>query len=180
MKHTISLEVNGLMHRLEVPARRLLIDVIREDLGLTGTKRGCESSICGICTLLVDGRSVHACCVFAVQVNGKRIATIEGLSQGGRLHPVQQAFVDHLGYQCGFCTPGMIMSSVALLGENADPTDEQIRLGLTGNVCRCTGYVKIIKSVQAAAAVMRAAGERTQPAAEASTSRFITPSSIPP
>jgi carbon-monoxide dehydrogenase small subunit len=158
MKHAIALEVNGRPHRLEVEAGRLLVEVIREDLGLTGTKRGCESNICGTCTVLVNGLSVHACCLLAVQANGKRITTIEGLSRGGELHPVQRAFIDHLGFQCGFCTPGMIMSSVALLDETPDPSPEQVRLALTGNICRCTGYIKIVKSVLAAATVVQAAG----------------------
>jgi carbon-monoxide dehydrogenase small subunit len=158
MKHVINVEINGLAQRLEVEPHRLLVDLVREDLGLTGTKRGCESSICGLCTVLVNGRSVHACCLLAVQVNGQRVTTIEGLSRDGRLHPVQQAFIDYLGFQCGFCTPGMIMSAVALLNECPNPTEEQVRLGLTGNVCRCTGYVKIFQSVRAAAQVMSARG----------------------
>lgn len=155
MKHSITLEVNGRRHRLEVEPRRLLVEVIRDDLGLTGTKRGCESNICGSCTVLLEGHSVHACCVLAVQAGGKRVTTVEGLAEGGTLHPVQKGFLDHLGFQCGFCTPGMILSSVALLSENPEPTPEEIRLGLTGNICRCTGYVKIVESVQAAAQGMK-------------------------
>jgi len=151
MKQKITVEVNGRMRELEVEPRRLLVELIRDDLGLTGTKHACESNICGSCTVLLDGQNVHSCCVLAVQADGKKVTTIEGLSRGAGLHPVQQAFLDHLGYQCGFCTPGMIMSSVALLSENPAPTDEEIRFGLTGNICRCTGYVQIIESVKAAA-----------------------------
>jgi aerobic carbon-monoxide dehydrogenase small subunit len=155
MKNKITLEVNGREHQLEVESRRLLVEVIRDDLGLTGTKRGCESNICGSCTVMLDGQTVHACCVLAVQADGKKVTTIEGLSQGNELHPVQQGFLDHLGFQCGFCTPGMIMSAAALLDENPDPSEAEIRYGLTGNICRCTGYVKIIESVQAAAQALR-------------------------
>ena len=155
MRNQISLEINGRQHHLEVESRRLLVEVLRDDLGLTGTKRGCESNICGACTVLLDGRNVHSCCVLAVQADGKKVTTIEGLSRGNQLHPVQQGFLDKLGFQCGFCTPGMIMSSVALLDENANPTEAEIRYGLTGNICRCTGYVKIIESVQAAAEALR-------------------------
>jgi len=155
MRNQISLEINGRQHHLEVESRRLLVEVLRDDLGLTGTKRGCESNICGACTVLLDGRNVHSCCVLAVQADGKKVTTIEGLSRGNELHPVQQGFLDKLGFQCGFCTPGMIMSSVALLDENANPTEAEIRYGLTGNICRCTGYVKIIESVQAAAEALR-------------------------
>ena len=155
MRNQISLEINGRQHHLEVESRRLLVEVLRDDLGLTGTKRGCESNICGACTVLLDGRNVHSCCVLAVQADGKKVTTIEGLSRGNQLHPVQQGFLDKLGFQCGFCTPGMIMSSVALLDENANATEAEIRYGLTGNICRCTGYVKIIESVQAAAEALR-------------------------
>jgi carbon-monoxide dehydrogenase small subunit len=160
MKHHIRLEVNGEMCVLEVESRRLLIEVLRDDLGLTGAKAACETNNCGACTVLMDGRSVHACCVLAVQADGKRITTIEGLGCPGALHPVQQAFLDHLGYQCGFCTPGMIMSSTALLDENADPTADEVRHYLTGNICRCTGYAKIVESVLAAARGMHTGGAR--------------------
>jgi aerobic-type carbon monoxide dehydrogenase small subunit (CoxS/CutS family) len=155
VKYPITLIVNKRPYPLEVEARQLLVQVLRDDLGLTGTKQGCESNICGSCTVLVEGQSVHACCVLAVQANGKRVTTIEGLSQDGNLHPVQKGFLDNLGFQCGFCTPGMIMSAYALLCENPDPTPEEIRSGLTGNICRCTGYVKIVESVQAAAQAMQ-------------------------
>lgn len=157
MKQLIRLEINGRSYQLEVESRRLLVEVIRDDLGLTGTKRGCESNICGACTVLLNGESVHSCCVLAVQAHGKNVMTIEGAGKDGKLHPVQQGFLDNLGYQCGFCTPGMIMSSIALLNENPNPTPEEIRLGLTGNICRCTGYVKIVQSIQAAAEAIRTA-----------------------
>jgi carbon-monoxide dehydrogenase small subunit len=151
MKHTIKLVVNGKSHELEVESRRLLVEVLREELGLTGTKRGCESSTCGACTVLLDGRSVHACSILAVQANGKQVTTIEGIGSKNQLHPVQQAFLSHQGYQCGYCTPGMVMSAVALLDENPNPTDEEIQFGMAGNLCRCTGYVKIVRSVREAA-----------------------------
>jgi carbon-monoxide dehydrogenase small subunit len=151
MKHRIKLLVNGEPYELEVESRRLLVEVLREDLGLTGTKRGCESSICGACTVLLDGASVHACSILAVQANGKSVTTIEGLGTKNHLHPVQQAFYENQGYQCGFCTPGVILSAVALLSDNPRPTSEEVQLGMAGNLCRCTGYVKIVKSVLAAA-----------------------------
>jgi aerobic-type carbon monoxide dehydrogenase small subunit (CoxS/CutS family) len=154
MKHTIQLLVNGKPHTLEVESRRLLVQVLRDDLGLTGTKRGCESSICGACTVLLDGQSVHACSILAVQANGKSVTTIEGLGTKDHLHPVQKAFYENQGYQCGFCTPGVVMSAVALLNDDPRPTPEEVRLGMAGNLCRCTGYVKIIKSVLAAAEAM--------------------------
>lgn len=153
----ITLTVNGITHKRVVEPQRLLVEVIRDDLGLLGAKRGCEANVCGACTVLLDGKSVHSCCVLAVQADGKSVTTIEGLETEGSLHPVQQAYLDHLGYQCGYCTPGMILSSVALLNENPEPSPEEIKYGLTGNVCRCTGYVKIVKSVQAAAEAMREA-----------------------
>ena len=151
MRHRIWLEVNGRRCDLEVEARRLLVEVIREDLGLSGTKRGCESNICGACTVLLDGKNAHSCCVLAIQADGRKITTIEGLSQGAEMHPMQKSFLENLGFQCGFCTPGMIIAAVALLSEAPNPTDEEIRYGLTGNICRCTGYVQIAESVRAAA-----------------------------
>jgi len=134
-----------------VESRRRLIEVLRDDLHLTGTKTACEANVCGSCTVLLDGQSVHACTVLALQADGREVSTIESLLTGDELHPLQQAYLDHLGYQCGFCTPGMVMASLALLNENPDPTPEQVRLGLTGNICRCTGYLKIVESVLAAA-----------------------------
>jgi len=133
-----------------------LLDFLREELSLKGTKKGCDSGQCGVCTILMDGKTIDACLVLAIQADGKEILTIEGLSPGGRLHPLQEAFVEEGAVQCGFCTPGMILSAKALLDEKKDPSEEEIREALSGNLCRCTGYVKIIKAVQKAAAMMRA------------------------
>jgi carbon-monoxide dehydrogenase small subunit len=149
-KHTIHITVNGKFYELEVESRRRLVEILRDNLGLTGTKTACEANVCGSCTVLLDGKSVHSCTILAVQADGKEIRTIEGASEEKQLHPVQQAYLNHLGYQCGFCTPGMIMASIALLEENPNPSSEEVRLGLTGNICRCTGYVKIVESVLAA------------------------------
>lgn len=160
-KHTIQLVINGQTHTLEVEPRRLLVEVLRDDLGLTGTKRGCESSICGACTVLLDGHSVHACSVLAVQANGKSVTTIEGLGRKDHLHPVQKAFYENQGYQCGFCTPGVVMSAVALLSDSPRPTPEEVQLGMAGNLCRCTGYVKIVRSVLAASEAMRQGQEQS-------------------
>jgi len=147
----IRITVNGKEHELHVKPWATLLDTLREDLGLTGTKEGCGQGECGACTVLMEGRPVNACLVLAMEANGKHIVTIEGLAKGDELHPLQQAFVDVGGLQCGFCTPGMILSAYALLDENPDPTDEEIRKGLEGNFCRCTGYTKIIESVRVAA-----------------------------
>ncbi len=132
-----------------------LLDFLREDLGLKGTKRGCDSGQCGACTIIMDGKTMNACLVLAIQADGKEILTIEGLSSGGRIHPLQEAFVEEGAVQCGFCVPGMILSAKALLDENNDPSEEEIREALSGNLCRCTGYVKIIKAVQKASTLMR-------------------------
>ncbi len=132
-----------------------LLDFLRGELGLKGTKKGCDSGQCGACTVLMNGKTVDACLVLAIQADGREILTIEGLSSGGRLHPLQEAFVEEGAVQCGFCTPGMILSAKALLDEKKDPSEEEIREALSGNLCRCTGYVKIIKAVQKAAALMR-------------------------
>jgi len=147
----INLTVNNQPYRLSVPPHRTLLDVIREDLGLTGTKEGCGLGECGACTVLIDGRAVNSCLVLAAEADGKEITTVEGLADGDKLHPIQQAFVDHGGLQCGFCTPGMILSAKALLDENPTPTEEEIKQGIAGNLCRCTGYAKIIESIKAAA-----------------------------
>lgn len=149
--HThVSLTVNGGKHTVEVEPRTLLVHVLRETLGLTGTHVGCDTSQCGACVVHIDGKSAKACAVLAVQVDGAEITTIEGLSNG-ELHPVQAAFKEHHGLQCGFCTPGMVMSSVDLLNQNPHPTEHEIRDWLEGNICRCTGYHNIVKAVQAAA-----------------------------
>jgi carbon-monoxide dehydrogenase small subunit len=152
----VAVTVNGRRHEAEVEPRRLLVHLLREDFGLTGTHVGCDSSTCGACTILVDGRSAKSCTMLAVQADGREITTIEGMEQGTTLHPLQQAFTDQHGLQCGFCTPGMIMQASWLLGENADPSDDQIRHGIAGNLCRCTGYVNIVKAIDQAAGELRA------------------------
>ncbi len=148
---TIEMTVNGERRRADVEPRMLLVEFIREQLRLTGTHIGCDTSFCGACTVLLDGAVIKSCTLFAVQADGAEITTVEALEKNGDLHPIQQAFSDHHGLQCGYCTPGMMMSSLALLAETPDPTDKDIRKALAGNVCRCTGYQNIIKSVQAAA-----------------------------
>ena len=147
MNQHIHLKVNGADYDLDLPARRLLVDCLRYDLGLTGTKEGCSVGVCGACTVLVDGNMVASCIMLAAAVDGTEITTIEGLAQGGRLHPVQQAFIDYGGFQCGICTPGQIMAAKALLDVNPNPTEEEIRHWMMGNLCRCTGYYKILESV---------------------------------
>jgi carbon-monoxide dehydrogenase small subunit len=149
--HTITVTVNGEEHAVEVESRLLLVHLLREKLGLTGTHVGCDTSHCGACTVLVDGVPVKSCTHFAVQVDGREVKTVEGLAEGGELHPIQQGFHEEHGLQCGFCTPGMMVVSAALLEENPDPTEQEIRWALSGNICRCTGYQKIVKSVQWAA-----------------------------
>ena len=147
----INLTVNNQTYRLSVPPHRTLLEVIREDLVLTGTKEGCSLGDCGACTVIMNGQAINSCLVLAAEADGKEITTIEGLAEGDKLHPIQQAFVDHGGLQCGFCTPGMIMSAKALLDKNPTPTEEEIKQGIAGNLCRCTGYTKIIESIKAAA-----------------------------
>jgi carbon-monoxide dehydrogenase small subunit len=156
-KVSIEVVVNNQLHQMEVPARRLLSDFIRDDLFLTGTKRGCETGVCGACSVLVDGEVVKSCLSLAVQANGHEITTVEGLSPDGILHPVQKAFVENGGFQCGYCTPGFLMAAIAILNEIPSPTEEQVRAGLGGNLCRCTGYVGIVESIMAAAEKMRGA-----------------------
>jgi carbon-monoxide dehydrogenase small subunit len=152
----VAVTVNGRRHEAEVEPRRLLVHLLREDFGLTGTHVGCDSSTCGACTVLVDGRSAKSCTMLAVQADGREITTIEGMEHGTTLHPLQQAFTDQHGLQCGFCTPGMIMQSAWFLAENPDPTDDEIRHGIAGNLCRCTGYVNIVKAIDQAAGELRA------------------------
>lgn len=151
MNQQINLTVNGESHLLEVPASRLLIDCLRYDLGLTGTKEGCSVGVCGACTVLVDGKLSASCIALAVAADGAEITTIEGVAQGGVLHPVQQAFIDHGGYQCGICTPGQVVAAVALLEANPSPTEDDVREWMKGNLCRCTGYYSIMESVVNAA-----------------------------
>jgi carbon-monoxide dehydrogenase small subunit len=150
--HTVEITVNGDEQTVQVPARKLLSDAIREDLGLTGTHVGCEHGVCGACTVLLDGRPVRSCLLFAVQVDGMSLETIEALGTGpDDLHPVQRAFWERHGLQCGFCTPGMVLAAKALLDENPRPSDLEIREAIAGNVCRCTGYVFIVDAIRAAA-----------------------------
>ena len=148
MKHHIQLTVNGEGYELDVADDRRLIDVLREDLGLTGTKEGCGVGVCGACTVIVDGKVRSACLTLAVMMDGREITTVEGLAEGGKLHPIQQEFIKRGAFQCGFCTPGMLMTTKALLDENPHPSEGEIREGLTGNLCRCTGYYKIVEAVQ--------------------------------
>ena len=151
-RHNISLKVNGLAYEKEVDSRLLLVHFIREVLVLTGTHIGCDTTHCGACTILLDGEPVKSCTVLAVQADGREIMTVEGLEKDGKLHPIQEGFWQEHGLQCGYCTPGMMMTSCALLQRNSNPTEEQIRQAISGNLCRCTGYVNIVKSVQYAAA----------------------------
>ncbi len=157
--HTVTVTVNGAVRTATVPARRLLSDFLRHDLGLTGTHVGCEHGVCGCCTVLLDGSAVRACLLLAVGVQGRDLTTIEGLAaKDGSLHPVQQAFHDHHGLQCGFCTPGFVLSACDFLADHPDPTTAEIREGMSGNLCRCTGYQNIATAVGAAAATLRETG----------------------
>ena len=149
MKVTIT--VNGKTHESDVEPRTLLVQYVREQLGLTGTNIGCDTSSCGACSLHVNGESVKSCTMLAVQADGCDVTTIEGLAQNGEMHPMQKAFMENHGLQCGYCTPGMVMASISLLKENPNPSEEEVRIGLEGNLCRCTGYHNIVKSVLAAA-----------------------------
>ncbi len=158
----ISVTVNGATQQSEVEPRLLLVHYLRDVLGLTGTHIGCETSLCGACTVMVDGQAVKSCTVLAAQVDGSNVTTIEGLAKDGNLHPVQQAFWEHHGLQCGFCTPGMIMATTQLLQRNPDPTEEEIRHGIEGNICRCTGYQHIVQAVQCAAKKMKSKSVATR------------------
>jgi carbon-monoxide dehydrogenase small subunit len=154
-RHTVKMSVNGEAVEREVEARTLLVHFLREDLALTGTHIGCDTSNCGACTVLVDGVAVKSCTLFAVQAEGAEIETIEALAAGGALHPLQEGFWEKHGLQCGYCTPGMIMSAKDLLAKNPDPTEDEIRHGISGNLCRCTGYNKIVEAIQYAAEKIR-------------------------
>ena len=147
----VHLSVNGAAREGRCEPRKLLVDFLREDLELTGTHVGCEHGICGACTLLLDGRPARSCLTFAVQADGARIETVESLARGGELHPIQQAFQENFGLQCGFCTPGILMTTAFFLAENPDPTEDEVRAELSGNICRCTGYEHIVQSILAAA-----------------------------
>ena len=151
MKRNIKLNINSECYEMAIDPWKTLLEVLREELSLFGTKKGCDTGDCGACTVLMDGKSVLSCLILAAETEGKEIITIEGLAQQGRLHPVQEAFIQNGAIQCGFCTPGMILTAKAFLDENPEPGEEEIRRGLSGNVCRCTGYVKIVEAVQSAA-----------------------------
>ena len=151
MKTPLTLTVNGIAYEVEVEPERSLLMALREDVGLTGTKEGCDDSECGACMVLLDGRPLNSCSYLALQAGGRQVTTVEGLADGGGLHPLQRAFLEEFGVQCGFCTPGMLMSSKALLDTNPRPTEEEVRFALGGNLCRCTGYQKIVRAVMQAA-----------------------------
>jgi aerobic carbon-monoxide dehydrogenase small subunit len=151
----ITVIVNGTEHKADVEPRTLLVHLIRENLNLTGTHIGCDTSSCGACTILLDGKSVKSCTILAVQANGKSVGTIEGVIADGKLHPLQEGFKENHALQCGFCTPGMIMRSIELLENNPNPTEDEIRWGISGNLCRCTGYNNIVKAIEYASAKMR-------------------------
>ncbi|MEE8349124.1 MAG: (2Fe-2S)-binding protein [Acidobacteriota bacterium] len=152
MTQTIRLRVNGKDHTVQVPARRLLVDCLRYDLGLTGTKEGCSVGVCGACTVLMDGQPISSCLALAVFADGKEIVTVEGISGEEKLDKIQQSFIDHGGFQCGMCTPGMVVTAKALLEQNPNPSPDEIKEWMMGNLCRCTGYYQIIESIQRAAA----------------------------
>jgi carbon-monoxide dehydrogenase small subunit len=151
----VTITVNGVKHTKSVEDRTLLVNFLRDDLGLTGTHVGCDTSQCGCCTVHLNGRAVKSCSLVAAQANGGQVTTIEGLAKKGKLHPIQQAFSDCHGLQCGFCTPGMIMATAGLLKDNPSPTEDQIYKGLEGNLCRCTGYINIVKAVKRSAKLLR-------------------------
>jgi carbon-monoxide dehydrogenase small subunit len=154
----IQLSINGEKYEADVEPRLLLVHLIRENLRLTGTHIGCDTTHCGACTVLMDGRPVKSCTVFAIQANGKQLMTVEGLEQDGKLHPLQASFMSEHGLQCGYCTPGMLMTSYAFLQKHPKPSEDDIRMAISGNLCRCTGYVNIVKAVQHAAAMLSQGG----------------------
>lgn len=156
----IELNVNSILYRVEVKPKDTLLYVLREKLNLTGTKEGCGVGDCGACTVIVDGAAYNSCLLLAIRMEGKKIQTIEGLAEGGDLHPLQKSFVEHGGLQCGYCTPGMILSAKALLDENPDPSEAEIRTAIAGNLCRCTGYKKIVDAIKAAAVEIRHMGSQ--------------------
>ena len=159
MNQKVHLKINGTDHELDIPARRLLVDCIRYDIGLTGTKESCSVGVCGACAVLVNGQMYASCITLAVAVDGSEITTIEGIAENGNLHPIQQAFIDHGGFQCGICTPGQVIAAKSLLEENPAPTEDEIKEYMMGNLCRCTGYYGILNSIVAAADTMnKAAG----------------------
>lgn len=157
MKKTINFKINGAEHSVEVEPRKLLVHLIREDLSMTGTHIGCDTTSCGACTVLINGRSAKSCTILAVQIDGKEITTVEGLATADGLHPLQEGFKENHGLHCGFCTPGMMLRAVELLEKNPNPSESEIRWGISGNLCRCTGYNNIVKAIQYASAKMRGA-----------------------
>ena len=163
-KHPVTITVNGTPYTREIESRMLLVHFLREELSLTGTHIGCDTTSCGACTVLLDGKAVKSCTIFAVSANGKSVETIEGVAQNGALHPLQEGFWEKHGLQCGYCTPGMIMSAKYLLSQNPDPTEEEIRKGISGNLCRCTGYNKIVEAIQYAAEKMQSEAKEGVPA----------------
>ena len=156
MLKELKLTINGEAYELAVKPNTLLLDLLTGELGLTGAIRGCDSGSCGSCTVILDGKAVKSCSILALQTDGKEITTIEGLADGDKLHPIQQAFIDHGAVQCGYCTPGMIISAKALLDENSDPTEDEVRQAMRGNLCRCTGYVKIVDAILASGSKVKA------------------------
>jgi len=164
MKRPVTLTINGAPHAVEVEPRALLVQVLRDDLNLTGTHIGCDTSQCGACTVLIEGHAVKSCTVFALQAEGQAITTIEGIGSAEKLHPLQAAFWEKHGLQCGFCTPGMILCAADLLGRNPDPSEVEIRHAIEGNLCRCTGYQNIVAAIQSAAAAMRGTNAEGTPA----------------
>jgi carbon-monoxide dehydrogenase small subunit len=170
MGQSITVTVNGEKKSAEVEPRLLLVHFLREKLRLTGTHIGCDTTHCGACTVLVEGTPVKSCTMLAVQADGQQVTTVEGLLTGGALHPIQSAFKEEHGLQCGFCTPGMMLTSVALLKDTPDPTDDEIRWALSGNICRCTGYMNIVKAVKSAAATMKASAAVPEAATAAARS----------
>ena len=151
----IALDVNDRIYEIDIEPCETLVEVLRDKIGLTGTKRGCDVGGCGTCTVLFDGKPVYSCMIFAARAEGKKVTTIEGLAKNGKLHPIQEAFIKYGAVQCGYCTPGMILTAKALLDENPNPTEEEVRVAIAGNLCRCTGYVKIVEAILAAAKMMR-------------------------
>jgi len=152
---SIQFTINGRQVHMTVPVQRTLLEIIRDNIGLTGTKEGCDEGECGACTVLLNGMPIHSCCTLAVEADGCRVLTVEGLRKGDELHPLQQAFIDVGAVQCGFCTPGMLMSAKALLDENPEPTEAEIRVAIEGNICRCTGYDRIVQGIQKAVEYMK-------------------------
>ena len=171
----VKITINGAPYEADIPARLLLVHFIREVANLTGTHIGCDTTSCGACTVLINGTPAKSCTIFAVQVDGAEVMTVEGLEQGGKLHPIQEGFYEEHGLQCGFCTPGMMLTAVAFLKENPSPSDDEIRRAISGNLCRCTGYVNIVKAIQYAGQKMRAEQAEPPSSATAATATSTAP-----